>query len=392
MNDIGIPPNDFNGHLKLLVDMFTLWLRPCAEWHQTTFIPPISIKYRTLFKTMPNYSPTSRQVSFHVEYVIAHWYTQFVHLEIFSIFCGVQDCVDAIDGTIILAWVPSRKHGTYRSRKGTLAQNIMVACDFNLNFTFVLAGWEGSANDSRVFAEVLSNPEYHFPWPPQGKSCTGVILSVHYPRNYHTLYLANQTRVTAPGKYYVVDSGYTNFPGFLSPYHGERYHLPEWVGSNSNPSIMKELFNRRHATVRNIIERCFGSLKKRFAIIKGLMPNYKLPMQTDIVIACCVIHNFVRKHCMDDDIFESVVDPDYIPPPEEEGTSTQPIRRQMNNTNDGIWEQSCLRDSIAASLWGVDMGHVRSIHASFLAFPGQHFAPQKPIRTKILNIKLSGPL
>ncbi|KAK6120395.1 hypothetical protein DH2020_045875 [Rehmannia glutinosa] len=231
-----------------------------------------------------------------------------------------KDCVGAIDGTIIPAWVPSRKHGTYRSRKGTLAQNVMAACDFNLNFTFVLAGWEGSANDSRVFAEALSNPEYDFPWPPQGK-------------------------------YYVVDSGYANFPGFLSPYRGERYHLPEWVGSNSNPSTMKELFNRRHATVRNIIERCFGSLKKRFAIIKGLMPNYKLPMQADIVIACCVIHNFVRKHCMADDIFQSVADPDYIPPPEE-GTSTQPIQRQMNNTNDGIWEQSCLRDSIAASLWG----------------------------------------
>ncbi|KAK6150935.1 hypothetical protein DH2020_015867 [Rehmannia glutinosa] len=125
MNDIEIPPNDFNGHRKLLVDMFTLWLRPCAEWHQTAFVPPVSIKYRTLFKTMPNYSPTSRQ-----------------------------------------DWVPSRKHGTYRSRKGTLAQNVMAACDFNLNFTFVLAGWEGSANDSRVFAEVLSNPKYDFPWPP----------------------------------------------------------------------------------------------------------------------------------------------------------------------------------------------------------------------------------
>ncbi|KAK6117149.1 hypothetical protein DH2020_049108 [Rehmannia glutinosa] len=175
-----------------------------------------------------------------------------------------KDCVGGIDGTIIPAWVLSLKHGTYHSRKGTLAQNVLAACDFNLNFTFVLAGWEGSANDSRVFAEALSVPEYNFPWPPQGK-------------------------------YYVVDSGFSNFPGFLSPYRGERYHIPEWVGANRNPSSMKELFNR-HATVRNVIERCFGSLKQRFAIIKGLMPNYKLPTQADIVIACCVVHNFVRRH------------------------------------------------------------------------------------------------
>ncbi|KAK6151519.1 hypothetical protein DH2020_014154 [Rehmannia glutinosa] len=116
-------------------------------------------------------------------------------------------------------------------------------------------------------------------------------------------------------KYYVVDSGFSNFPSFLSPYHGERYHIPEWVGANRNPSTVKELFNRRHATVRNVIERCFGSLKQRFAIIKGLMPNYKLPTQADIVIACCVVHNFVRKHSASDEIFEQVRDPDYVPPP-----------------------------------------------------------------------------
>ncbi|KAK6115595.1 hypothetical protein DH2020_007864 [Rehmannia glutinosa] len=184
----------------------------------------------------------------------------------------------------------------------------------NQLYPFLKAG-EGkqSANDSHVFAEALSVPEYNFPWPPQ-------------------------------------DSGFSNFLGFLSPYRGERYHIPEWVGANRNPSSMKELFNHRHATVRNVIERCFGSLKQRFAIIKGLMPNYKLPTQAENVIACCVVHNFVRKHSAFDEIFESVADPDYVPPPEE-GTSTQPLRRQINHTDEGLMEQSVLRDSIAASLW-----------------------------------------
>jgi hypothetical protein len=30
------------------------------------------------------------------------------------------------------------------------------------------------------------------------------------------------------GKYYVVDVGYPNRPGYLAPYKGERYHLPEY--------------------------------------------------------------------------------------------------------------------------------------------------------------------
>jgi hypothetical protein len=30
------------------------------------------------------------------------------------------------------------------------------------------------------------------------------------------------------GNYYLVDSGYHNKKGFLSPYKGEKYHLPEF--------------------------------------------------------------------------------------------------------------------------------------------------------------------
>jgi hypothetical protein len=31
------------------------------------------------------------------------------------------------------------------------------------------------------------------------------------------------------GKYYLVDAGYTNGPGFLSPFRSTRYHLKEWA-------------------------------------------------------------------------------------------------------------------------------------------------------------------
>ncbi|KAL0424427.1 UNVERIFIED_CONTAM: hypothetical protein Sradi_0977500, partial [Sesamum radiatum] len=36
----------------------------------------------------------------------------------------------------------------YRSRKGRLAQNVLAICDFDMNFTYVYAGWEGSAADA----------------------------------------------------------------------------------------------------------------------------------------------------------------------------------------------------------------------------------------------------
>ena len=67
------------------------------------------------------------------------------------------------------------------------------------------------------------------------------------------------------GYYYLVDAGYTNGQGFLAPYRGTRYHLSEWR-DGSIPVTPEEQFNMKHASARNVIERCFGILKMRWAI------------------------------------------------------------------------------------------------------------------------------
>ena len=69
------------------------------------------------------------------------------------------------------------------------------------------------------------------------------------------------------GKYFLVDAGYTNGPGFLAPYRGTRYHLNEWIGNT--PQSYKELFNLHHPSARNAIERSFGILKKKMKYIKN---------------------------------------------------------------------------------------------------------------------------
>ena len=61
-----------------------------------------------------------------------------------------KNCLGAIDGTHIPISIASEKASPFRNRKGTLSINVMVACDFDLNFTFISSGWEGSATDSRV--------------------------------------------------------------------------------------------------------------------------------------------------------------------------------------------------------------------------------------------------
>lgn len=106
---------------------------------------------------------------------------------------------------------------------------------------------------------------------------------------------------TIVGKYFLVDAGYTNGPGFLAPYRGTRYHLNEWIGNT--PQNYKELFNLRHAIARNVIERSFGVLKKRWSILRT--PSFfDIKTQIRIINACFILQNFIIDEKKSDPILE----------------------------------------------------------------------------------------
>jgi hypothetical protein len=54
------------------------------------------------------------------------------------------------------------------AEKGVPTQNIMAACSFDMQFTFVWARWEGSAHDTRIFLKMIGNPNIRFAKPPEG--------------------------------------------------------------------------------------------------------------------------------------------------------------------------------------------------------------------------------
>ncbi|XP_072150681.1 uncharacterized protein [Setaria viridis] len=67
-----------------------------------------------------------------------------------------KNCLGAIDGTHIPVSISPKKNSPFRNRKGTLSINVMVACNFDLNITFISSGWEGSIIDSRVLRSAMS--------------------------------------------------------------------------------------------------------------------------------------------------------------------------------------------------------------------------------------------
>ncbi|KAH0746619.1 hypothetical protein KY285_008276 [Solanum tuberosum] len=60
-----------------------------------------------------------------------------------------EGCLGALDGTYIPIRVPIQHKPRYRTRKGEITTNVLGVCDRNLNFTYVLPGWEGSATNGR---------------------------------------------------------------------------------------------------------------------------------------------------------------------------------------------------------------------------------------------------
>ncbi|MFQ6634674.1 hypothetical protein Gotur_010512, partial [Gossypium turneri] len=111
-----------------------------------------------------------------------------------------KNCLGALDGTHIKIRVPTVDKPRYQTQKGDIATNMLGVCTPDMQFVYVLPGWEGSVADGRVLQDAISR------------------------RN--------------------------GLKGY-------------------QPNTLEEFFNMKHASARNVIERCFGLLKLRWRILRS---------------------------------------------------------------------------------------------------------------------------
>ncbi|GJW06372.1 putative nuclease HARBI1 [Tanacetum coccineum] len=193
-----------------------------------------------------------------------------------------KDCIRAIDGTHVRVRVPNRDAPRYCGR---------------------------TASDSRIIKDALTRDD----------------------------------KLLIPdGKYYLVDGGLPHRSTLIAPYRGVRYHLKEY--SSRTPQNLRELFNLQHSfsSLRNSIERAFGVLKKRFPIIRTTTePFYSCDTQSDIFLACCILHNFLlevdRDKELEDEVIHEMLDASHDEEP------------QGPRDTDHRGEQ--IRNSIANDMW-----------------------------------------
>jgi hypothetical protein len=104
-----------------------------------------------------------------------------------------EDALEPLTVVIYTSPPPAPLQSLYRNRKGFLSQNCLFICNFDMLFTYILSGWEGSATDARVWTDALA----------KGFS-------------------------VPEGFYYLADAGYPHCKELLVPFRGVRYHLQEW--------------------------------------------------------------------------------------------------------------------------------------------------------------------
>jgi DDE superfamily endonuclease len=105
-----------------------------------------------------------------------------------------KGCLGAIDGTHIACNPTAAEQHANRDRKGTVTQNCLAICNFEMKFLYMFPGWDGSTSDSTMFhdARITDLP-------------------------------------VLPERYYLADAGFPTTESLLLPFRGGiRYHLAEW--------------------------------------------------------------------------------------------------------------------------------------------------------------------
>jgi hypothetical protein len=147
----------------------------------------------------------------------------------------------------------------------------------------------------------------------------------------------------------LVDAGYPNMKGYLSPYKGERYHIPDFRDGSQAQGI-REVFNHAHSSLRNVIERTIGVWKKRWHILCDMRP-FPLIKQEKIIVATTALHNFIRICGVEDEEFNKCDRiSGYIPECEEERNINEDMSSyNLRRVQDGSYMDRA-RNQIATRL------------------------------------------
>ncbi|XP_033098538.1 protein ANTAGONIST OF LIKE HETEROCHROMATIN PROTEIN 1-like [Anneissia japonica] len=177
----------------------------------------------------------------------------------FQQFHGFPQCVGAIDGSHIPIIAPYDRPNDYYNRKGHHSIVLQAVTDHMLRFTNIYVGWPGRVHDSRILrnSEIFAKAENRQLLPVRTELISGV-----------------QVPLLILG-----DPAYPLKTWLMKGFPGE--NLPR----------QQQTFNYRLSRARMVVERSFGMLKGRWRLLMKRNDSL-LKHVPNMVVACCVLHNF----------------------------------------------------------------------------------------------------
>ena len=155
---------------------------------------------------------------------------------------------------------PVAWQGDYGDRSGKKSIILEAIADRDLHIWHVFFGLPGSNNDLNVLDR---SPLIH-----------NMLTSA--ARDHHFMINGKEY-----DRFYLLSDGiYPEWSCFV-----QSIHLPE--------DEKRSHFAKRQEAVRKDVERCFGVLQARFAIIKNMCRHWSMEVIADIMFACCILHNMI---------------------------------------------------------------------------------------------------
>uniref|UniRef100_A0A6P7GPA1 Protein ALP1-like n=1 Tax=Diabrotica virgifera virgifera TaxID=50390 RepID=A0A6P7GPA1_DIAVI len=183
--------------------------------------------------------------------------------DVFFKYANFPNCIGAVDGKHIRIVQPSNSGSLYHNYKHFFSIILLAVCDANYCFLYVDVGAYGKSNDSSIFKESLfykrvSEGTFNIPAPK--------------PINLDN---------TSLPYVFVGDDAFGLSKNVMCPYVGNQL------------SHEKKNFNYRLSRARRYIECTFGIMANKWQIFHRPL-NVNIDVSESIVLACCVLQNFLR--------------------------------------------------------------------------------------------------
>lgn len=171
------------------------------------------------------------------------------------------NCVGAVDGKHIAIHAPPESGSFYYNYKGFNSIVLMAVANADYQLLYVNVGTNGRVSDGGVIA----NTDFY------KKLCNG------------SLNLPGDNPDNGLPYAFISDEAFALREDFLKPY---------------NVKILdqeKRIFNYRLSRARRVVENVFGIMVARFGVLSKKINQIPENID-DTVLACCALHNFLRKN------------------------------------------------------------------------------------------------